>query len=44
MLLVIGVLAIQIAYSKWWMAHFRFGPLEWVWRSATYKSLQPMRI
>jgi uncharacterized protein len=44
MLLVIGILAIQIAYSKWWMAHFRFGPLEWVWRSATYKSLQPMRI
>jgi len=44
MLLVIGVLAIQIAYSKWWMAHFRFGPLEWIWRSATYKSWQPIRI
>ena len=44
MLLAIGVLAVQIAYSKWWMTRFRFGPLEWVWRSATYKSLQPMRL
>ena len=44
MLLVIGVLLVQVAYSKWWMAHFRFGPLEWIWRSATYKSMQPMRI
>ena len=44
MLLVIGILVVQIAYSKWWMARFRFGPLEWIWRSATYKSWQPIRI
>jgi uncharacterized protein len=44
MLLAIGVLVVQLAYSKWWMAHFRFGPLEWIWRSATYKSWQPIRI
>jgi len=28
--------------ARWWMARHRFGPLEWVWRSATYGRLQPM--
>jgi uncharacterized protein len=31
-----GVYAIQIAASGWWLARFRFGPLEWLWRMATY--------
>ena len=26
-----------------WLAVFRFGPLEWAWRSLTYRRLQPMR-
>jgi len=25
------------------MTRFRFGPAEWLWRSLTYLSLQPMR-
>ena len=32
-LLIIGV---QIALSKWWLKRFRYGPLEWLWRSAAY--------
>jgi uncharacterized protein len=26
----------QLWFSSWWLARFRFGPLEWVWRSLTY--------
>jgi uncharacterized protein len=26
-----------------WLARFRFGPLEWLWRSFTYGTLQPLR-
>jgi uncharacterized protein len=28
---------------RWWLARFRLGPLEWVWRSATYGRLEPWR-
>jgi uncharacterized protein len=31
-----GVYATQVAASGWWLARFRFGPLEWLWRMATY--------
>lgn len=34
--------AAQLAFSRWWLARFRFGPLEWAWRSLTYGSAQPM--
>jgi uncharacterized protein len=32
----------QIAASVWWMKHFSFGPMEWVWRTITYGRRQPM--
>jgi uncharacterized protein len=32
----IAVYFIQILYSNWWMKHFRFGPMEWIWRQLTY--------
>jgi uncharacterized protein len=38
------VFACQIPMSHWWMARFRFGPAEWVWRSLTYMRAQPMRL
>ncbi|MHA7873557.1 MAG: DUF418 domain-containing protein, partial [Hyphococcus sp.] len=34
----------QAAFSMWWLARFRFGPLEWGWRSLTYGRLQPLRL
>ena len=34
----------QLIVSKIWLAHFRFGPMEWVWRSLTYWRKQPMRL
>ena len=35
--------ALMLAWSKPWLAHFRYGPLEWLWRSLTYGSLAPFR-
>lgn len=29
----------QIAFAHWWLKRFYYGPLEWVWRAATYTSL-----
>lgn len=34
----------QLPLSVWWMNRFRFGPLEWLWRSLTYGKWQPMRL
>jgi uncharacterized protein len=34
---------VQIPASHAWLARFRFGPVEWLWRSATYGRLQPLR-
>jgi uncharacterized protein len=33
----------QIYFSKWWLARFRFGPVEWLWRSATYLKVQEFK-
>jgi len=37
------VYAGQLCFSTWWLARYRFGPFEWLWRSASYMSWQPMR-
>ena len=42
--IVVAIWALQLAWSPWWLARFRFGPLEWIWRSATYMEWQPMRV
>ena len=40
---VAGIWLFQLIVSPIWMKHFRFGPLEWLWRSLTYNKKQPMR-
>jgi uncharacterized protein len=32
----------QLLVSKPWLDRYRFGPLEWIWRSLTYMEKQPM--
>ena len=41
--LVLGVWAAMLAWSKPWLAHFRQGPLEWLWRSLVEFRALPFR-
>ena len=38
------IVAAQVPLSVWWMRRFQFGPLEWLWRSLTYRKRLPLRI
>jgi uncharacterized protein len=40
---VLGFFTLQVLASHWWLARFRFGPMEWLWRAATYLQWPPMR-
>lgn len=42
-LVAMAIWAIEITWSHIWLRYFRFGPLEWCWRSLTYWKKQPMR-
>ena len=44
MLFVAVVVVFQIALSHFWLARFRYGPMEWLWRAVTYWTIPPMRI
>ena len=44
MAFVAGLVGAQLLLSPWWLARFRFGPVEWLWRSLTYWRRQPMRL
>ncbi len=37
------IFLLQIIFSHIWLSYFRFGPVEWFWRSITYKKWQVMR-
>ena len=39
----VAVFIIQIILCTIWLKYFNYGPVEWLWRSATYKKWQPMR-
>jgi uncharacterized protein len=43
LLLTVAIYLAQIALSVWWLRRFNFGPLEWLWRVATYGQWQPLR-
>ena len=35
-LIALGVFALQVLFSKFWLHYCQFGPLEWVWRMLNY--------
>jgi uncharacterized protein len=39
----IVVFIFQVFLSMLWLNYFYYGPVEWIWRSATYKKWQPFR-
>lgn len=42
-LIVVIVFACQIPLSWYWLKHFQFGPLEWIWRCISYWKPLPIR-
>ncbi len=36
LLIVVGIWVFQMVFSYFWMKRFKYGPLEWLWRSLTY--------
>ncbi len=40
---VVAVFALQVVVSRWWLARYRYGPMEWLWRWATYGQRPLMR-
>ena len=42
LIIVAAVWLLQLLWSSWWLSRYRFGPLEWLWRSLTYFQIQPM--
>ncbi len=39
----VAVYIAQMFFSRWWLHHYRFGPIEWLWRTLMYGVAQPMR-
>lgn len=42
-MLALGFFALQVVFAHLWLARFRYGPMEWVWRSLTYGKAARMR-
>lgn len=40
---VFGMWLLMLAWSKWWLDRFNYGPLEWLWRSLTYWRFVPLK-
>jgi uncharacterized protein len=43
-LIAVLIFLSHIPLSAWWLARYRFGPVEWLWRAATYARVEPMRL
>jgi len=42
--ITVVMFAIQMAVSTWWLKRYRFGPIEWLWRTLTYGHAPAMRL
>jgi uncharacterized protein len=42
-IICIAVFAIQVIFCKFWLTRYNYGPVEWLWRSATYLKWQPLQ-
>ena len=43
LLFCLVILPLQALGSRWWLARYRFGPVEWLWRCLTYGAWQPLK-
>ena len=37
------IFAVQLLYSNWWMRRYYYGPVEWLWRTATWMRRFPLK-
>jgi uncharacterized protein len=37
------IYVVQVYISKWWLAKYQFGPIEWLWRQLSYAKKIPIR-
>ena len=42
-LICLTVYLFQVVFSYVWLHNYKYGPLEWLWRSLTYGYFQPMK-
>lgn len=42
MFFVVAIWLLQLWLSPWWLARFRYGPVEWLWRTLSYGRRQPL--
>lgn len=42
-IVVAATCAVMLAWSKPWLDRYRYGPLEWLWRCLTYRTLFPLK-
>jgi uncharacterized protein len=40
----LAVYIAQVFFSAWWLGRYRYGPVEWLWRTLMYGTLQPMSL
>ena len=43
-LVVAEIWILQLWFSPWWLARYRYGPLEWLWRTLTYGKVPVMAL
>ncbi|MEJ7807963.1 MAG: DUF418 domain-containing protein, partial [Telluria sp.] len=41
---VVGMVIVQVPLCHLWLKHFRYGPMEWLWRAITYWQIPAMRV
>lgn len=42
-LFCISFYTLQIFISRWWLSHYQYGPLEYIWRLGTYWKMMPLK-
>ncbi len=42
-MITLAVIAAQLIVANLWLRYFAIGPFEWLWRSLTYRQVQPFR-
>lgn len=39
----VALYLVQMLASRWWLARYRFGPIEWLWRASMYGARPEMK-